>query len=126
MGKITDEILIKDALITKHYNIFKDGVEGMNPTEYWLHLTEKQFIMFKEMGLNAKEVHQRSTGDVLYIVNVKPVHMPETIYNPEIPAPEENEFLEKDDVDIKFFVYSADYKDRTIKKLYFNGKSMQK
>jgi hypothetical protein len=126
MGKITDEILIKNALITKHYNIFKDGVEGMNPTEYWLHLTEKQFTMFREMGLNAKEVHQRSTGDVLYIVTVKPVRILETKYNPEIPAPAENEFLEKDNVDIKFFVYSVDYHDRTIKVLYFNRKSMQK
>lgn len=126
MGKITDEILIKGALITKHYNIFKDGVEGMDPTDYWLHLTEKQFIMFREMGLPAKTLHRRSTGDEFYIVTVKPVRIPETKYNPEIPAPEEDEFLQKEGVDIKFFVYSIDYHDRTIKKLYFNRKSIQK
>lgn len=113
VGKIVDEVLIKGAYITKHQNRFKADA-GVNSDEYWLHLTHKQFNMFCDMGVKAKMLHSKFTDEDVYFVNVRCKDI------------EEDTFLERNDIDIKFSVYAISYHDQEIKVLYFNRKGIRK
>lgn len=107
-------IKVKNAYIEKHLNRFYDDEEHY---DYFLLLDEKTYNEMKKEGLPAKAITRRLTGEPIYFILVKPVwEFDEN--NTKIPVPEE-EFLNRDDIDITFFIYTARFKEKDIKRLYF-------
>lgn len=111
------EITVKGAVITKHKNPFYPEEHY----DYTLRLDEKMYNKWKDMGLNVKMIHNDITDQDVYFINVTPVSEPD-FYNlyKRIPAPSDDEFLNRNDVDVTFRVYVREINDRTITKLYFS------
>lgn len=123
MGKVITEFLVKKPYITRHINVYKARI-GVDPVDYLLELNKSQFEYLSDIGVSVKQYHRGEDDTDIYAVNVTPAKIPETKYNPEIPVPSEEMFVERSDIDIKFFVYQVEYKDKKICKLYFNNKSI--
>ena len=109
-------IKVKNACITKHKNPFYDELHY----DYLLRLDEKTYNVMRQEGLPAKSFISRFTEEPIYFIKVTPVWEIDPIYDKRVPEPEEKDFLERDDIDITFKIYSCEFKGKTYKKLYFS------
>ncbi len=117
------QITKERAFITKHKNPYYPEEHY----DYTLNLNKKEYDELREIGVNAKTVHNKFTGEDVYFIHVTPIPEPD-IYNPlkRIPAPSDYKFLERTDVDITFTVYSVELAGRKITKLYFYESGIEK
>ena len=113
-------IKVKDAYIIKRKNRFYKEEHY----DYFLILDEKTFKKFKDYGLPVKQTKGFEEEDV-YFINVKPVWEFGEYTGIKIPAPEDEEFLERDDIDINFFVYICAYNGKEYQKLYFSKSGIE-
>lgn len=108
-------IKVRNACITKHKNRFYDEPHY----DYLLRLDEKMFNIMKEEGLPAKTINSQFTEEPIYFIKVTPAWEFDPVNYSEKILVEEKDFLERDNIDITFFIYAYKFKGKEYKRLYF-------
>ena len=111
-------MLIKNACVVKRYNKFKAdaGMESM--FDYRIDLTRKQYYDFKRRGLPVKKIKVKEQFDGIvpdewYYINVTPA------VDAKRNLPNEDSYLNRDDVNIDFKIIAREINEHVIVKLYF-------
>lgn len=109
-------MLIKNACVVKRFNKFKADAGMERVYDYRIDLTERQFNDFLSRGLPVKKSEPKDEWKDLvpphFWINVTPV-----MENGKFP--DEDTYLNRDDVDIDFEIFASGINDRVLVKLYF-------
>ena len=111
-------MLIKNARVVKRLNRFKADAGMERMYDYRIDLTRRQYYDLKRRGLPVKKIKAKEqfygiVPDEWYFINVTPA------VDEKGNLPNEDSYLNRDDVNIDFKIIAREINDNVIVKLYF-------
>ena len=108
----------KKAYIKKH--VWNDHL-GNRGISYLLQLNHKEYDDFVEAGLNAR-CFEHENGSKEYFIHITPISK----NTPCCTVPDEEDFVERHDIDCVFNVYECQFNGKVFRKLYLDKEGIKK